>query len=194
MLNKLTLQQKWALAIIAIILINVLVWLYGLDPALNNVKEVRAEQEGLEMDKMRLEQRLAQLNAIDTAALQEEMEELNIQVPVEGELPEMLIGIEIVAHQLGLNLKRIRAAEARAAEPYQAMDLNIELEGGYSEIFSFIQLLEVEDRMLFVRSFYIRRLVGNTLTTSIDLRMFAEDFKPYTPFVAPGRPNPFAVQ
>ena len=37
-MNKLTLQNKWILAAVAFVLINVLVWYFGLSPTLNKIQ------------------------------------------------------------------------------------------------------------------------------------------------------------
>ena len=68
MKTKLTTQQKWILAIIGVILVNVAVWMYGLSPAIGKVEAAREALSRREEEARRLQQRLEQLNAIDTEA------------------------------------------------------------------------------------------------------------------------------
>lgn len=190
-MSKLSLQQRWALAIIITVLVNVAVWLYGLSPALDNVKEIKAELAEVKSEKTGLEQRLARLNAIDVDTLAMEKELLDINLPPTGRLPEFLIYLEEKAAELDLDLGSIRASQFRDAEPYFAMDLTVDITGSYAGVYSYLRQLEENQRLLLIRSFTLNESSGN-ISTGINLRIFAEDFMLHTPFAADGRKNPFS--
>lgn len=193
MLNNLSPQRRWLLAIVAVILVNALVWLYGLSPALDKIEVARDELQTVEEQRDSLQQRLDQLNAIDIDALQEEMEHCNIQVPEQGRLRELITELEKVAQGLGLRVVELTIQDPTDLEPYLVTPLSLELIGQYSALKKYIIALEEHERLLLVDNFSLEA-EDSGITITMDIVVFAEDFDYITPHQAPGRTNPFEVR
>lgn len=189
-MNKLSTQHRWILVGVAIVLVNVAVWYFGISPSLDRLETVKAEHASAEQQLVRLEQRLEELNAIDVEALQREMAELNLQLPELGMLREWLVEVEQLAGQLGLKLDTISAHPPREEGSYLFLDMSITLAGSYSGLYSFIDYMESHERLVLVRSFGFRES-NDGVSTTILIGLYAEDFYDYTPHTAPGRNDPF---
>jgi Tfp pilus assembly protein PilO len=188
-MSKLSTHQKWLLVILAVILINFAVWYFGLSPALEKVKAARKEFSTVEQQKISLQKRLGELNAIDAPVLQQEMDLMNVQVPELGYLREFLVYIEETAAKLGVELGNISIAEPREAGSYLSLDFSLSINGTYAQLYSFLKTFEQNERLLLVHSF---NLSGEEkMSSSIQFTIYAEDFDQYTPHKAPGRENPF---
>lgn len=190
-MNKLTTQHKWILAALAFVFINVLVWYFGLSPALNKIEAAQNQLAGVEQDKKKLEQNLAKLNAIDSAALQAQADSLALQLPEQGLVRELLTGLESLAVDKGVSLSSISASEPYEEVPYLAMDFTLKLSGSYPALFSYIQALEEGERLLTLGVFGIKEEKDKGAQCSLQFTVYAEDFNRLTPFEAPGRKNPF---
>ncbi|HOB35192.1 MAG: type 4a pilus biogenesis protein PilO [Firmicutes bacterium] len=190
MKTKLTTQQKWILAIIGVILVNVAVWMYGLSPAIGKVEAAREALSRREEEARRLQQRLEQLNAIDTEALEEQMAQYDVQIPQQGLLREFITELEAMAASRRLELGRINISEPSPRNPYLAVFITFSLKGNYFNVMDYIIALENHPRLLFIDTFRLSRQQSG-VECSIDLVIYAEDFDPITPHDAPGRANPF---
>ena len=192
-MNRLTTQQKWFLIIAVIVIINVAVWLYGLTPARDEVGELRTQINQLEDEIDVNSELLRQYADLDTEVLQAEMDELDAIVPSQGLLREFLAEIEETANDLGILLTNVRAASPRDREPYRALDMAFELSGTYGQVSGYLNYLENNPRLVVVRSFILGSSdeAGATMRFSVDITIYAENFSDYTPYLAPGRDNPF---
>lgn len=190
-MSKLTPQTKWLLAIFVFILINGVVWYFGLSPALEKVKVVNNEYSQVEEQKVSLEQRMEFLNSIDAETMSQELEELNLQLPELGLLREFLIYLDQTTRDSGLILTSIPALTQTEISPYLSMNIRLEVIGSYQKIFDFIKILENHERLLLVKAFNLTSSDEGGISGGIDLIIYAEDFDQYTPYEAPGRNNPF---
>jgi len=190
--NKLTPQRLWLLAIIAVVLVNALVWVYGLSPALDRIEAANNQLHMIEGQRKSLQQRLEQLNAIDTIALEAEMEHHSILIPRQGKLREIVTELESMANQLGLGLVEISISEPSILDSFLVTVLALELSGGYSAITEYLLSLEEHERLLFVDnlSLEVNESTGS-LDCSMSIVIFAEDFDQITPYEAPGSDDPF---
>jgi len=190
-MNKLTTQHKWILAAVAFVLINVLVWYFGLSPTLDKIEAAQNQLAKIEQEKTKLEQNLAKLNSIDTAALQAQADSLALQLPEPGLVRELLSGLESLAADKGLTLSSIAASEPYEEVPYLAMDFTLKLSGSYPALFSYIQALEEGERLLTLKAFSIKEVKDKDAQCTLQFTVYAEDFNRLTPYKAPGRKNPF---
>lgn len=189
-MNKLSLQHKWILAIIGVVLINVFVWIYGLAPALDKITAARADLQRSEGEKQSLQRRLVQLNSIDSLALEEDLELYNVLIPEKGLMREFIAELESRADRLGVNLESIALSEPSPQDPYLLTEISLNISGDYAPLISYIKELEGHERLLFLDNFNLSDSEEG-LRCPINMVIFAENFDPVTPYDAPGRDNPF---
>lgn len=185
-------QQKWLLIGLIVVALNAAVWFLGIVPARTTLGEVRNEIEVAQEKESQLLQRLQVLESIDTEVLEEEQREQEVMVPHAGLLREMMTELEAKAGEIGPVLQSMNFTAPIQVEEFQSMGINLAMEGSYAELFSYLQYLELHNRMIFVSSFSFSG--EDILGATIELVMFADDFDTYTPHQAPGRSNPFSEQ
>lgn len=193
MANKLTTQHKWIIAIVAVIIINIGVWFWGLSPAMERVKTAEGELNARQGKRDSLQQRLEELNAIDTASLEQELEAHRIRIPQEGLLREFITELEKVALGERLVLERLSIAEPSAREQFLVTSISLSLAGQYNAMVRYLTFLENHPRLVIVNSAGFRAGTDGSVKCSIDFEIFAENFDPITPYQAPGRVNPFRL-
>jgi Tfp pilus assembly protein PilO len=190
---KLTAQKKWIIAIIAVILINVAVWFYGLSPAMEKLKAAQAELSSRQGERDSLKKRVDELNAIDTVALELELEAHRIRIPQLGLVREFITELEKVAITERLIVERLSIAEPSAREQFLITSISLNLAGQYSSMVKYLTFLENHTRLVLVDSINFSAGADGILKCTIDLEIFAENFNPITPYKAPGRVNPFRL-
>lgn len=193
MANNLSTQKKWIIAIVAVILINVGVWFYGLSPAMERVKAAQAELSSLRGQRDNLQQRVEELNAIDTVALEQELEACRIRIPQVGLLREFITELEKVAISERLVIDRLSIAEPSARDQFLVTSISLILGGQYSSMVKYLTYLENHARLVLVDSVNFRAGSDGTLKCTLDLVIFAENYDSITPYKAPGRVNPFRL-
>lgn len=192
-MSKLTTQHKWIIAIVVVILINVAVWFLGISPSMERVKAAEAELLSRQGQRDNLQQRLEELNAIDTVALEEEMAAYKIRIPQLGLTAEFITELEKVALTNKIKLERLGISEPAAREQFFITPISLILHGNYTSLVKYLTFLENHSRLVLVDSMDFSRGTGETMKCSLDLIIFAENFNPITPFKAPGRANPFRL-
>jgi len=190
MLNKLTTQHKWILILLAIILVNVAAWMYGLRPAVHSVEATRAELNQAQQRRDRIQTQLEQLEAIDTDALTEEWEAVNPRVPDQSFIREFIHGLVDLSDEMGMPLPSVSISAPVFDEPYFTVTLNTSISGTYNQLKSFLIALEQYERLILVR-IYSFSGTEDSLTCSLSMSIYAENFEHLTPFEATGRDNPF---
>lgn len=190
-MTKLSPQHKWILAIIGVVLVNVAIWMYGLSPAMEKVEVAQDQLRRRQEESARLEQRLEQLNSIDTDALEEAIAGYNVLIPEKGMLREFITELERMAEVRGLSFNRITISEPSLQDQFLATFISIGIEGSYSSLINYVTSLEEHQRLLFVETFRLTGRSDTTVDSTIDLVIFAEDFDEITPHAASGRNNPF---
>lgn len=193
MASKLSTQHKWIIAIIVVIIINIGVWFWGLSPAMERVKAAEAELDARQGKRDNLQKRLDELNAIDTVALEQELEVQWIRIPQVGLLAEFITELEKVALGEKLVVDRLSISEPSAREQFMVTSISINLTGQYPALVKYLTFLENHSRLVIVDSASFRAASDGKLQCTIDLDIFAEDFDPITPHKAPGRDNPFRL-
>lgn len=193
MKSKLTTQQKWILVLLAFVLVNAAVWIYGLAPALDRVEAARADLAQVQQRKDKLQKELDNLNAIDADALNEQWAIINPQVPDQGQMREFIHGLVDLTDGMGLSLPVISIGSPVTEEPYFSVTLSTNITGSYEQLKAFLIALEQHERLILVRSYSFSG-TGDTLECALSFTIFAEEFEHLTPYEAPGRDNPFEVQ
>lgn len=193
MASKLSTQHKWIIAIIVVIIINIGVWFWGLSPAMERVKAAEAELDARQGKRDNLQKRLDELNAIDTVALEQELEDHRIRIPQEGLLREFITELEKVAISEKLTIERLSIAEPSAREQFVVTSISVNLAGQYNALVKYLTYLENHSRLVIVESVNFRAGTDGSMKSIIDIEIFAENFDIITPYKAPGRGNPFRL-
>jgi Tfp pilus assembly protein PilO len=190
MLNKLTTTHKWILVLVAIVLVNVVAWMYGLAPAIDRVEAARDQWEQTRQRRDRLQQQFEQLEAIDTDALAEQWEAINPRVPEEGLLREFIYNLVDLTDGMGIPLPSITIGAPEEVAPYFSVSLSASITGDYEQVKAFLHALEEHERLIIVRVYGLSGS-GDSINCQFRFSIFAEEFEHLTPYEAPGRSNPF---
>jgi len=181
------------LCIVVAVVLNAVIWFLGIDPSRTAIAEAMKQIEALHEKEAKLNQRLAVLEAIDTAALEQEQAEMLIQVPDVGLLREVMTELEIQAQAMEIDLSAMMFTPPGAQGAFQDMRITMQIQGGYHNLFNFINYLENNPRLMLVNNFNLSSSEEG-LTSNLQMTVFSGDFDLYTPHQAPGRANPFREQ
>lgn len=190
MKSKLTTQHKWIIALLAFVLVNAAVWVWGLSPAIERVNALRDDLVKVEDRQKRLQQQLAELQAIEDIPLTEQLEAVNLRVPGSNMLREFIHGFVDYADEMEMPLPSLTIGAPAAADPYFSVTLSTTITGSYEKIKAFLIGLEEHERLILVRTYSFNGK-AELLNCSLSLTIFAEEYDQLTPYEAPGRGNPF---
>lgn len=186
-------QQKWLLIILIVIVLNAGIWFLGIVPSRTAIAEVQKQTASAEQKAAQLQQRLKSLETIDIEALEEEKLEQLIRVPDVGYLREMMTELEAKSIETKNEIFNMNFTYGTMVGQYQLMEISISMGGDYFSLYSYINYLETHSRLIIIDSFSLGGS-GDDLSATLKIFMFAEDFDTYTPYLAPGRANPFALR
>lgn len=190
MKSKLTTQQKWIILLLAFVLVNAVVWMYGLAPAMQKVDAAREERDQTYQHRDSLQQQLDTLSSIPVEDLNTLLATLSPRVPEQGLLREFISDFVDLTDDMGLPLTDIAIGSPAEAEPFTAVTLSTTVQGDYAQLKSFLVALEEHERLITVQTF---TLSGGEelLTSSVNFTIYSDDFGQLTPLDADGRDNPF---
>lgn len=194
MSTKLTATHKWILLILAFILINVALWMYGLSPMMKKVDAAQQELDQVRSRRDGLQAELDRLVAIDADALKAQMEEASVRLPANGKLREFIHYFVDLAEDYSIVFDEITVAPPTLEEPYYCVTLTApKMEGKYAQLKKLLITLEEHKRLILVRGFNVKD-ADPDLEASISFSLYAEGFDPLKPVEATGRADPFAAK
>jgi Tfp pilus assembly protein PilO len=138
------------LAALAAVLTVVLFWLLVWSPRADEIVELRAETEDIEMQQQQTAGRIAALEAVRAEAPQQEalLAASQALLPRDAALPAFLRQLQVAADEAGLALKGVSPARPAPEEletaPADLHRINVamEVEGGYFQIVDFLRRIE----------------------------------------------------
>ena len=176
--------------LVVFVLVNAVVWVYGLLPTIRRVDALRDDLAKSEQHHKQLVQQFEQLEAIDAEALAIQFAAVNLRVPELSMLREFVHHLLDLAEEMSMPLPGLSIGTPTEAEPYFAVTLTTSITGSYEKIKAFLIALEEQDRLILVKTYSFTGQ-ADSLNCSVSFTIFAEEYDSLTPCDAPGRNNPF---
>ena len=180
----------------AVVLVLAIFFLFR--PQLGRLNSLPQEQK-VELDK--LEQAKVKLKRLDAlrreaAAIEAERIDLSRRVPAELELPSLIVDLQRLADDAGLDLDSIEVDDGVEDLPgYQRIEMKIAARGTFYDIVDFMYRMEKMKREIVIGDFSLVASEYPELVLSMDAWIFmadttAEAQKPATPPQGAGEPGP----
>lgn len=185
--------QKWLLISVVILAFNAAIWYFGIAPARADIAEAEKKIAAQAEKETQLLQRLTALESIDTEALELEKSEQLALIPDVGFLREIMTDFEAKANEMENELLGMNFQPPSEEDVFQSLDISMQLFGKYTNLYEYIKYLETHGRLILINSFNFGGS-EDEINANIQLKLFADNFDPYTPHEAPGRDNPFSEQ
>lgn len=176
-------QETIAVAVVIVILLGLIFWMFGYRPAINEINSLRAQQEEIkrtiENNKLTL-QRLQELRA-EASKVEAEMIRILASLPVKPEIPSLLIQIEDIAEKSGVSIDTFKPSAPVKNGNYSetAIDLIVNThfndfpENGGSLI-EFLYRLERMERIVNISSInLVKQGEENNLTVTLKLNAYS---------------------
>ncbi len=134
---KLGFQETIAVGVIAFVIITLLFYFFVWSPMSGSLNQIREEQRSEQQKVQSSQVTLQRLEALRKEApkIETEMIELTRQMPDESGIPDLIIQLEEMASQAGLNFVSFSPSppsEGPTGE-YQSIKLNFEVEGYFNK-------------------------------------------------------------
>lgn len=186
-------SQKWLIISVIVLAFNAAIWYFGIAPARDGIAEAEKKVAAQAQKETQLLQRLTALESIDTESLALEQSEQLVLIPDAGLLREIMTELEAQAKEMGNVLSGMSFQAPAQEDVFQSIVISLTLSGKYKNLYAYIKYLETHGRLIIVNSFNFGGS-EDEISANIQLRLFAHNFDPYTPYKAPGRDNPFRAQ
>jgi Tfp pilus assembly protein PilO len=93
-------------------------------------------------------------------AMEKDIQKIEVAIPKEEQLPELLVSMPLLVSQSGLTLNGISFSEPLPEQDYQAVTIQLGTTGSYIAVQNFLQALEQNLRIMDVVSFQFSVLGG----------------------------------
>ncbi len=165
-----TRKLRFAIAGIGLVVIVFLAWFLLLDPLRG---DIRATSETIEAEQIKLataQTKLAQAEVTRAEGRQNQARllELAKMVPSSAEMPSLLLQIQDLADQSGIEFISVTPGQPSQAEGFQVLPLSLEFTGTFFDLSDFVfraeQLVAAPGRLLALKQLDLR--LGGTETDS----------------------------
>lgn len=129
---------------------SILIFFFLAMPAFDKTRTLNAsvkEREGILLEAEEIKARVGELNR-DIDSKKAEVDKLDILLPKEKMIPELLSGIESVMAASGMSLTEVNISELSAQEEIKKLSGNLKLNGSFVSFIQFLDLLEKNLRLI----------------------------------------------
>lgn len=170
-----------ALALIAVVAAS---WFLLISPLRAQIAETDAQIQAQQQNLITARAKLAQMEQTRRQAEQNQAEliELNKMVPSQDELPSLLLQIQDLATESGIEVMSISPSKGAGGNGFQAITLGLQFSGTYFDVNDFIyrleQLVAVPSRLLAVKDVNlalgasVQAGVSPSLTVTMNVQAF----------------------
>lgn len=137
-------RNIYILSGVGLIALIALFWFFLLSPLREGIAETEAQIEVERQSLMAAQAKLAQLEQYRKAALRNEARllELAKMVPSSDEVPSLILQVQDLASEAGIDFLQISPGEAQAVGDYSVIALSLQMEGTFFDINDFIYRAE----------------------------------------------------
>lgn len=132
------------------IAVSILIFFFLAMPAFDKTRTLNAsvkERESILLEASEIKARVGGLNR-EIDSKKAEVDKLDILLPKEKMIPELLSGIESVMAASGMNLTEVNISELSAQEEIKKLSGNLKLNGSFVSFIQFLDLLEKNLRLI----------------------------------------------
>ena len=158
----------------------VLVFFFLALPAFDKTRTLNAsvkEREGILLEAEAIKARVAELDR-EIDSKKAEVDKLNVLLPKEKMIPELLSGIESLVAASGMSLTEMNLSELSGQEKIKKLSGNLKLNGSFVSFMQFLDLLEKNLRLIDLITVDVAaQLTDGARVINYDLR-FEVDYLP----------------
>lgn len=132
------------------IAVSILIFFFLAMPSFDKTRMLSAsvkERESILLEASEIKARVGELNR-DIDSKKAEVDKLDILLPKEKMIPELLSGIESVMAASGMNLTEVNISELSAQEKIKKLSGSLKLNGSFVSFIQFLDLLEKNLRLI----------------------------------------------
>ena len=129
---------------------SILVFFFAVLPSFDKSRMLRAsigERQGILLEAEEIKTRVGELNQ-EINLRKAEVDKLDILLPKEKMIPELLSGIESIMAASGMNLTEVNISELSTQQDMKKLSGNLKLNGRFVSFMQFLDLLEKNLRLI----------------------------------------------
>ncbi|MDI6799088.1 MAG: type 4a pilus biogenesis protein PilO [Actinomycetota bacterium] len=154
---KISPREQLMLIAASAFLLLVLFGFFVVYPNVSKIIQLNGEQDNVSRELSSAEATLTRLKALkrDASKLEADLAKLKIRLPDESEIPTLIIDVNKIAKDAGIEFIQVAQSEWVGGEGYTEIPLNITMEGRYFDIIDFLYRLRHHAREIVVMSINI---------------------------------------
>lgn len=176
-MDKIAMKKQILILSAVLALMLLLFYLFAWKPQMAKLDELGKHKIEEERKLQAAKNTLVALQEAKKNAANVEVELIKIanKMPVEPELPSLIVGIQNMANDAGVTLKSIRPGEPTSMGEFSEMKISANLYGSYSAIIDFLRRTEKASRAFKVDSISIRVAEYPDLDLNVAMSVFVMD-------------------
>ncbi len=151
---KMSQREQMMLISVVVVLLIVLFAFFVVMPKMNQIKDLRAQQKSENKELESAKATLDRLKGLkkNSAKIEAEMAGLKLKMPENPQLPSLLIEINTIASEAGIDFITISPGELSQLEEYAEIPLNITITGRFFDLIDFLYRIRSNVREIKVTS------------------------------------------
>ena len=133
-----------------LIAVSILFFFFAVLPSFDKTRTLKAsveERENILLEAEEIKARVGELNR-EIDLKKTEVDKLDILLPKEKMIPELLSGIESIIAASGMNLTEVNISELSTQQDIKKLSGNLKLNGSFVSFMQFLDLLEKNLRLI----------------------------------------------
>ncbi len=153
---KLKPRDQIIIAVVVILLIVILFFLFGIRPKIASIGNLKKQITSEEDKKKTSQANLSRLEALKKESIEVEAEIIKMgkKMPSEAELPSLVIDIQEIALETGVNIRSITPGQPEEVKDYKQIPVNLEIiilgDNSHTIFIDFLSRLENMPRKILV--------------------------------------------
>lgn len=142
--DKETLNSKSALTIFVVLILSLLLTIFLTWPKIKELKDKSTEMEALKAEKLELDAKISALEDAKSqiAAAKKSIETLDLAIPPDDGMPEILVSLENMVSRAGLSLNQLTPISQGEETASSETKITVSSTGSFQNIISLYQLFE----------------------------------------------------
>jgi Tfp pilus assembly protein PilO len=155
-----------------------LVYMFILTPSIKKLKETENELSKLEKQKLQLNNDINLYNQLKNQYQNDSLEDLLLQLPDEGKVPEIILWIEELFQDPNVSNPNISFARGNNKEQY--LELSISFTGPYINVKDLINKIEANKRLTIVENTNLNKGTSNLIVSHLVIKIYGQNFKDFS--------------
>lgn len=172
--NKLSKRERTLMIIALAVILIYSVYAFVLGPSKVKLEKNQQELFRLEQQEAQFNREVANFNQLKETYENYSFEELLIQLPEQGKVPEVIRWLEDLFKDPLLTNPSIGFSMGEDIEPY--LQVTLSFSGPFANVHGLINKIEANERVTAIDRTNLSRGQLNTLTSNLTIRIYGQDF------------------